>query len=46
MNPTGVHMHILCDGDEKRAQSFMMLSQMTSLTQPFYARTLPSFSFA
>ena len=42
----GVHLHILRDAIEKRAQGFMMPSEMTSLTQLFYDRTLPSFSFA
>jgi len=46
MYPAGMHGQILRDAVEKCVRGFMIPSQMTSLTQSFYGRTLPSFSFA
>jgi len=46
MHSTRVHVHILRDAVVKRCRGFMIPSQMTLMTQLFYGRTLPSFSFA
>ena len=43
---SGEHVHKLRDAVEKRVRDFMIPSQMASLTQLFYARTLASFNFA